>query len=56
MTPDMSYDWEGGRKRRAKIINGMGGKNTPTMEALMLHRSKTDAGVVCGNQMLVEVG
>ena len=23
MTPDMSYDYEGEKKRRAKIINGM---------------------------------
>ena len=26
MTPDLSYDWEGDRKRKAKIINGMGEK------------------------------
>ena len=25
MTPDLSYDQEGKKKKRAKIINGMGG-------------------------------
>ena len=32
MTPDLSYDWEGERKRRAKIVNGMGKKNPVVLQ------------------------